>query len=265
MTPNDAKPDDTPDSYTRRGQYGRNVLPGTSFVLTAVASDEQRNCLERTVLRQRTLANLGVSDQQDISPRLEGQIEEAIDRVLEAAEPDFLCRAYPMDPSEGPIRVGSHVTFNSKALSTGLGWCNQAVAYVATLGPRVDTVIDEAMADRRGLGLIVDTVASEAVEFLVDEIEQTVSDWLMPHEAISLPFSPGYCDWPVDEQAKLFSLLPEEPLDISLLPTCLMTPRKTIAGLLGIGLTARINDTCNPCKSCPQKCEHRRHRRSFTA
>ncbi len=259
--------DDTSDGHEPVRWEEDISLPGTTLLPTGklLASDEQRNCLEREVLRQRTASNLGVRRGQRISGRLDRQISRATDLVLDAAEPDFLCKAYSMKIDEGDLVIGPDVRFRSKALLTGLGWCRQAVTYVATLGPVVDQAIQDAMDHKPDFGLVVDTVASEAAEFLVDEVEQTISGWLLPHEAVSLPFSPGYCDWPVDEQAKLFRLLPDNPVGVSLLPTSLMTPRKSIAGLLGIGLTRLIQDTCNPCKTCPNKCEHRRHRRFFRA
>lgn len=224
------------------------------------ASDAQRDCLEREVLRRRVLANLGVEPGGRISRRLDRQIDQATDLVLQEAAPDFLYRAYPMTVTDGTIHVGENITFNSRALVTGIGWGRQAVAYIATLGPAVDDAINQAMEDRPDFGLVVDTVASEAAEFLVDEVEQAVADRLPPWEAVSLPFSPGYCDWPVDEQGKLFSLLPDTPVGVTLLPTSLMTPRKSIAGLMGLGLADELNDTCNPCQSCRNRCEHRRHR-----
>jgi hypothetical protein len=267
MNPGKAFADDAPHKRGAARQGGDTLLPTASFMLTAgwLASDAQRNCLEREVLRKRALANLGVGPDDRVSRRLDSQIDRATDLVLDAAEPDFLYRAYAMDSTDETVRVARRVRFDSQALSLGLGWCRQAVVYIATLGPDVDEAIERAMTDRPDFGLVVDTVASEAAEFLVDEVEQAVSDWLLPYEAISLPFSPGYCDWPVHNQAKLFSLLPDDPVGVRLLPTSLMTPRKSIAGLVGVGLASELKDTCNPCKTCTRKCDHRRHRRSFRA
>lgn len=241
---------------------GDTALPTPSYLLATgwLASDEQRNCLEREILRRRVLSNFGIEPGQKVSPRLDRQIDQATDIVLDQAAPDFLYRAYPMAVSQGSVRVGEDTVFESGALTLGLGWCERAVVYVATLGPDVDDAIDQAMNDRPDFGVVVDTVASEAAEFVVDEVEQAITRRLPSRQAISLPFSPGYCDWPVKDQDKLFSLLPDDPVGVTLLPTSLMTPRKSIAGLVGVGQASMLKDDCNPCKSCTKKCGHRRHR-----
>jgi hypothetical protein len=52
---------------------------------------------------------------------------------------------------------------------------------------------------------------------------------------ISNRFSPGYCNWDVSEQHLLFQLLPENACGISLNDRALMTPIKSVTGVLGIG------------------------------
>jgi hypothetical protein len=52
---------------------------------------------------------------------------------------------------------------------------------------------------------------------------------------ISDRFSPGYCDWNVSEQHKLFNLLPESFCGIHLSESSLMNPIKSVSGIIGIG------------------------------
>ena len=48
-------------------------------------------------------------------------------------------------------------------------------------------------------------------------------------------YSPGYCNWNVSEQQKLFSFFRETKTSISLNDSSLMSPVKSISGLIGIG------------------------------
>jgi hypothetical protein len=61
-------------------------------------------------------------------------------------------------------------------------------------------------------------------------------------------YSPGYCDWSVSDQHKLFSLLPEKFCGITLLDSSLMEPVKSVSGIVGIGNGLReIGMQCHWC------------------
>ena len=51
----------------------------------------------------------------------------------------------------------------------------------------------------------------------------------------ALRFSPGYCGWHITAQRKLFDLLDPDETVISLNESCLMSPLKSISGVLVIG------------------------------
>jgi hypothetical protein len=48
-------------------------------------------------------------------------------------------------------------------------------------------------------------------------------------------FSPGYCGWHVSGQKKLFAALEPEEIGITLTPSCLMKPLKSISGVIIAG------------------------------
>jgi len=52
---------------------------------------------------------------------------------------------------------------------------------------------------------------------------------------ISNSYSPGYCDWMLVEQRKLFAFFPEHFCGVSLTESCLMLPIKSVSGIIGIG------------------------------
>jgi hypothetical protein len=66
-------------------------------------------------------------------------------------------------------------------------------------------------------------------------------------------YSPGYCNWSVSEQKLLFSFLPDGFCGIKLNDSALMTPIKSISGIIGIGQNVKMNEyNCNHCgvKDC---------------
>ncbi|KAB2838638.1 MAG: hypothetical protein F9K45_11080, partial [Melioribacteraceae bacterium] len=66
-------------------------------------------------------------------------------------------------------------------------------------------------------------------------------------------YSPGYCNWKVNEQHLLFSLLPKNFCGIKLTDSALMLPIKSISGIIGIGEKVKYSEySCNECniKDC---------------
>ncbi|MFH0733458.1 MAG: vitamin B12 dependent-methionine synthase activation domain-containing protein [bacterium] len=99
-------------------------------------------------------------------------------------------------------------------------------------------------------GYIVDTIGSELVEKAGDWIENKISKYFSTtsDKRITHRYSPGYCSWNVEEQFKLFSLLPKEITGITLTESALMLPIKSISGVIGYGKD--VNRVDYPCKIC---------------
>ena len=130
--------------------------------------------------------------------------------------------------------------------------------FVCTAGPKVGEWSRKLMAEGDLMkGYIVDVVGSEIVEKAMDKIQETLSI-KMKAEGFNITnrYSPGYCNWSVSEQHKLFSLLPANFCDVRLTDTALMYPIKTVSGIIGIGKTIKYNHyTCQICDM--QNCLYR--------
>ena len=108
------------------------------------------------------------------------------------------------------------------------------------------------------LGYIYDVLGTLIAESVADKIQDKIR-----HEAgkkgerITNRYSPGYCQWHVADQPKLFSLFNGVTSGVSLTPSFLMTPVKSISGILGIGKNVIYRDyQCANCNS--QKCVYRK-------
>jgi len=61
------------------------------------------------------------------------------------------------------------------------------------------------------------------------------------------------------EQEVLFSLVPADSIGVTLLPSSLMQPLKSVSGLVGIGSRDRIEAAPVPCENCDaERCMMRR-------
>ncbi len=124
------------------------------------------------------------------------------------------------------------------------------IVFTATIGAYFETESKKYFDSGDSVsGFIVDTIGSELVEKAGDWIEIKLLDYFLPSGIkITHRYSPGYCNWNVEEQFKLFSLLPKDFTAISLTESALMRPIKSISGVIGYGNNiANSNYPCNIC------------------
>lgn len=104
------------------------------------------------------------------------------------------------------------------------------------------------------LSYVYDIIGSVTVEKATDKIQQTLKyECQKSGLGISDRFSPGYCEWSVSEQQMLFSLMPENFCGVSLSESSLMSPIKSVSGIIAIGESLEQKGyQCNWCteKNC---------------
>jgi hypothetical protein len=127
--------------------------------------------------------------------------------------------------STGPIIA--HQMKNSKTVAL----------FVSTAGPHLEEWSRQLMAEGDMMkGFIVDAVGSEVADRASEWLEKQIAEHVAPHRwAMTNRYSPGYCDWPVTDQQKIFSFLPPRFCGISLTPSSLMIPIKSLSGIIGLG------------------------------
>lgn len=105
---------------------------------------------------------------------------------------------------------------------------------------------------------ILDAIASLTVENAMDKIQEQLKDEMSVNKMkISNRYSPGYCNWHLSDQKPLFELIGDNPVNIQLSDSCLMTPRKSVSGIIGIGANLRHHDYgCAVCNN--ETCIYRR-------
>ena len=77
--------------------------------------------------------------------------------------------------------------------------------------------------------------------------------------SVSMRYSPGYCDFPIEEQFKLNKALNFSKIGIAINETCMMTPKKSITAIVGIGPKDLFKKKMSQCVVCGKKdCSYRR-------
>ena len=193
---------------------------------------------------------------------------ESIDQVLEQA--GELCRirgGYRLVDGLERFEDGIHYRIGEvefalgKIISVQLRKASSAALFVCTIGAGLENWSSELMRDGDYVkGFVADMIASETVELAMDQIQNELEkEQQTQGRRITNRYSPGYCGWHVSEQHKLFSLLPPGFCGISLKPSSLMMPIKSVSGIIGIG--AEVHKVDYTCRFCDMKdCVYRRRK-----
>ncbi len=100
-------------------------------------------------------------------------------------------------------------------------------------------------------GYVADIIGSVLTEELMDIIHKKLSEQMLEKGLKTTNrYSPGNCDWQVEEQIKLFNFFPENFCGVSLNDSFLMNPIKSASGVIGIGKKVHYHkNVCSICKN----------------
>ncbi len=101
-------------------------------------------------------------------------------------------------------------------------------------------------------GLALDAIGSWAAAAAAEALLKHLASQLSPGESFTLRYSPGYCGLDLKQQRTLFKLAPAGAVGLSLLPSLLMEPLKSISGIVGLGPEESVGIHLSPCERCPQ-------------
>lgn len=134
--------------------------------------------------------------------------------------------------------------------------------FICTAGENLSEKSRKSMKNNDLLkGYIYDVVGSEIVEAAADRIQEELrKKAISENKNITNRFSPGYCGWDVSEQHSLFRFFPGNFCGITLSESALMSPVKSVSGIIGIGREVRFSPY--QCKACDDKnCIYRNRKR----
>jgi len=145
-----------------------------------------------------------------------------------------------------------HIEFDTQRIISGsLQGATSAAIFVCTIGEAVSDAISDLIKDDPVKGYIADIAASLLAEKVAEKIHQEIRRFASDSLSLSISnrYSPGYCGWPVANQHRLFSLLPDNFCGITLNEAALMHPIKSISGVVGIGKGISVLPySCNRCE-----------------
>ena len=138
----------------------------------------------------------------------------------------------------------------------------QIIVFVCTSGHGITQQYKEYINKNELVkAYFVDMLGNIIVEKAMDIIQEHISGEMKTRGMnITNRYSPGYCNWNTNEQAKIFSILPDNPCGVKLTQSSLMIPSKSISGVIGCGKNVRY--TAYGCQLCElEMCIYRKKRK----
>jgi len=201
-----------------------------------------------TIEREEVLHFLGYPGGGRAPARIEALLARTLDEARRLARARGVFTPLPVERA-GEVGL-------ERIDATGL------VIGMVTVGEDIERRVAEAMNGNAATeALLLDAAGSAAAEEAADRLGAIISgNEAVEPRHVSCRVSPGYGHWPIEAQAPLFERLPHEAIGVTLLPSMLMVPRKSISFAMWLGADARPIAGLAGCARC--RLEHCRYRRA---
>ncbi len=181
-------------------------------------------------------------------------VQAVLEWANESLEATGGYRLLPLDACLATtLSIGGQHIETGHRISRYLNKAEQIAVFVCTAGRGIHNAYQRYLTEGDSLSAyIADTLGTVVVEKTMDRIALTLEfESAQSGFNCTNRYSPGYCGWSVCEQQKLWTLLPTGFCGITLLPSSLMSPVKSISGVIGLGKNAK--KTSYGCSNCDRE------------
>ena len=142
------------------------------------------------------------------------------------------------------VRLDNGTQFHSKALARYVGEAKELFLFGATLGSRVDIALRRMALTSVAEAGAGQAVAAALIETYCDDCCADLQRHLTGGKQLKWRFSPGYGDWPLEEQRILFPVLDcAHTIGLTLTESCMMAPIKSVTAVMAITEAAEKNES----------------------
>jgi len=213
---------------------------------------------------KEVLRRQGLGGGAKVRPEIKSLIQELLaglenQHLLEPAAAYDLYTVTGMDGSQIELEGGKAV--HGPALPAFLPEARELAVIICTIGPRLEKRASEYTKNGQALrGMLLDGIGSAAVDKLVPEVIKLIAAGVAPlGYELSSPVNPGMPGLAMTEQWNIMELARASEIGVSLTPSGIMIPRKSVSMVIGIGprmtrwTPAEVCARCSLRESCPYK------------
>jgi hypothetical protein len=196
------------------------------------------------------------------SPRLVETAQRALEEGRPLLAPLVLYKRLAVEEvRHEQVRLGGGERLQGSLLTQHLGMAHEVIIVLCTIGIALETRASDIARDDIVYGLALDGVGSAGVEALAQAVCALFeAEARESGQQTSIPLSPGMLGWPVEHgQPQIFNILEPAEIGVTLSPSLLMIPRKSLTFVLGFGpLMNEPSRTCDYC-SLKETCRYQDH------
>ncbi len=200
--------------------------------------------------KNEALRYLGRRKGTRLTEQIENLVDECEKQLLNALEIKYIYKAIDLPCPE--IMGGSDIMRHLKG-------CRRAVLLCATLGSGVDRLIRRLSINEMDKAVVLDALASAAVEQVCDCIDEMIrADF--PEFFPTWRFSCGYGDYPIEKQGVFLRILDApRKIGVCTAQSCMLEPTKSVTAVVGLS-DAPPEKRRRGCAGCNMKniCRYRK-------
>lgn len=188
--------------------------------------------------------------------------DECLNNLTTMVRPRCISREVPVKKTGIDfLELVTGENLSSRSLSSYLKDAVSVRVFLVTIGDAPEERASILMKEGEQLsGYLLDRLASISVESLAANYENHLRGlYASKGLSMSMRLSPGYCDWGLEEQKKIASIIDFSDAGVKLTGSCMMVPRKSISGVAGIGPKRLFSVLKSQCTICAKNdCDYRR-------
>jgi hypothetical protein len=193
---------------------------------------------------------LGYPREAAPAPRLAEQISQVLAVAWPSVRPRGVYSVY-----EVAERTTHSLNLAESAITGNIGEflaeAGRVAVFAVTVGEEVSQLSEAAAKEGNAFtALVMDAAGSWAAEAAAEALMLRIRRHLRGGEDLTLRYSPGYCGMEIGQQSMLFELMLTEAIGVTLLPSMLMHPLKSISGLVGLAPKEAVSRYRSPCDQC---------------
>jgi hypothetical protein len=205
---------------------------------------------------------IGAIDNTDRGNAISRSLDECLNRAKSLSEPNYIRVIKNISfIGEDFIELEGGIRFSTGRIAQYIKGSSKIVIFLVTIGGKIEKIAGELTSGDEPLqGYLFDRIGSFAAESLAESVERKIrEDYSKLNMSVSRRYSPGYCDWTIEEQRALAGALDFSRIGVSLNESCMMKPKKSISAILAIadkGVFTKSGSTCGICEK--KDCSYRR-------
>lgn len=181
---------------------------------------------------------------------LKEKVRQGFKQLERIGQPKVIYQKLPIKKKENLVIIGSPICqTKSKDINKLLEHCQECIVMAATLGFGVDKEISKLQKVDMVEAMVLDACASVLIDEVCDDTEQEIINNLSKNQFLTMRFSPGYGDTPLElNEAILKLLMAQKRIGLNLTKSHMLIPSKSVTAFIGISNQKEKREkSCNQC------------------